>query len=463
MKNHPHPIRLCPLAACILLALAAAQAPAPAATMPGPPPDFATKVETYVAAQMKINQFSGAVLVAKDGTVLFSKGYGLANREFDLPNTPQTKFRLGSLTKQFTAAAILLLEERGKLSTNDPIGKYLDPCPEPWKPVTIHHLLTHTSGIPSYTDSPDYRKMMASPLSTAEMVARFSNKPLEFAVGERFKYSNSGYFLLGVIIEEVSGQSYEAFLRASVFAPLGMKDSGYDRFETILPRRATGYSFRSGGLGNSAYLDMGQPYAAGSLYSTTEDLLTWERALAARQLLSAASYEKMFQPFKGNYAYGWTVATRFKRKHIGHGGGINGFSTMISRYPEENVCVIVLSNLESANAGRISRDLEAILFRENYEIPRERLVAKVDPAIYDAYVGRYELSPTFILTITRDGDRLLSQATNQPQVEIFPESETKFFLRVVDAQISFGQDQTGAVTHLILHQGGRDQTARKVK
>ncbi|MBM3852353.1 MAG: DUF3471 domain-containing protein, partial [Verrucomicrobia bacterium] len=186
-------------------------------------------------------------------------------------------------------------------------------------------------------------------------------------------------------------------------------------------------------------------------------------ALAARQLLSAASYEKMFQPFKGNYAYGWTVATRFKRKHIGHGGGINGFSTMISRYPEENVCVIVLSNLESANAGRISRDLEAILFRENYEIPRERLVAKVDPAIYDAYVGRYELSPTFILTITRDGDRLLSQATNQPQVEIFPESETKFFLRVVDAQISFGQDQTGAVTHLILHQGGRDQTARKVK
>jgi CubicO group peptidase (beta-lactamase class C family) len=463
MKNHHRSICLFPLAVCFLLASLSGLAQAPVPTNSVPPPDFAAKVDEYVAAQIKINQFSGAVLLAKDGTVLLSKGYGLANREFDLPNTPQTKFRLGSITKQFTAAAILLLEERGKLSTDDPIGKHLDQCPEVWKPITIHHLLTHTSGIPSYTDSPDYRRKMAFPTSTAEMVARFRDQPLEFPVGDRFKYSNSGYFLLGAIIEKAAGQSYEAFLRASIFEPLGMKDSGYDRFETILPRRATGYAIRKGVLENSAYLDMGQPYAAGSLYSTTEDLFRWERALAARQLLSAASYEKMYTPCKGDYAYGWSVATRFRRKVISHGGGINGFSTMISRYPDDEVCVIVLSNLQSANAGRISRDLEALLFGEKYETPRERVIAKIDPAIYDAYVGKYELSPTFVLTVTRDGDRLLTQATNQPQVEVFPESETKFFLRAVDAQISFGKDQTGVITHLVLHQGGRDQTAKKVK
>jgi CubicO group peptidase (beta-lactamase class C family) len=257
--------------------------------------------------------------------------------------------------------------------------------------------------------------------------------------------------------------SYEAFLRENIFAPLGMKDSGYDRFEVILPRRATGYSLEKGAPVNSAYLDMGQPYSAGSLYSTTEDLFTWDRALAARKLLSAKSYEKMYTPFKGNYAYGWAVAPRFNRKTIGHGGGINGFSTMINRYPDDDLCFIVLSNLDSANAGRMSRDLEAILLGERYELARERVVAQVDPRIYDAYVGKYELSATFALTVTREGDRLLTQATNQPQFEVFPESETKFFLRVVDAQITFVKDAQGKVTSLILHQGGRDQTAKKVE
>ncbi len=442
---------------CVVLA----QSPAPAPV--APPPDLAAKVDEYVAAQMKVNQFSGAVLIARDGKVLLSKGYGLAHREFDIPNTPQTKFRLGSITKQFTATAALLLEERGKLSTEDPLCKFLEPCPEAWKPVTVHHLLTHTSGIPSYTGMPDYRVQMTHRVSPDQMIARFRDKPLDFPVGDRYRYNNSGYFLLGVIIEKASGMSYEAFLAENIFAPLGMKDSGYDHFETILPRRAAGYSLEKGAPVNSAYLDMGQPYAAGSLYSTAEDLLTWDQALAGGKLLSAKSYEKMYTPFKNNYAYGWAVAPRFNRKTIGHGGGINGFSTMINRYPDDNVCFIVLSNLESANAGRISRDLEALYFGEKYELPRERVVARVDPRLYDAYLGKYELSPTFTITVTRDGNRLLTQATNQPQFEVFPESETKFFLRVVDAQITFVKDEKGVVTHLILHQGGRDQFAKKVE
>lgn len=441
--------------ALLLTVFSAARAQTPA-------PDLAAKVDEYMAGQMKVNLFSGTVLIAKDDKVVLSKGYGLANRELDIANAPQTKFRLGSITKQFTSTAILLLEEAGKLSTEDPICKYLDPCPATWQPVTIHHLLTHTSGIPSYTNQPEYRRAMSQNKTKDQMIAGVRDMALEFPVGEQFRYNNSGYFLLGMIIEKASGKEYADFLRENIFEPLGLKDTGYDVSATILPRRAAGYSRRGEGVANAAYLDMGQPYAAGSLYSTAEDLYKWDRALEARKLLSAKSYEKMWTPVKNNYAYGWALPPG-KHKAIGHGGGINGFSTDISRYPDDKACVIVLSNLESANAGRVSRDLAAILFGEPYQIPRERVVAKVDPKIYDAYVGKYEVSPTLTLTITREGNRLMSQGTNQPVVEIFPESETKFFLRVIDAQLTFVKDAAGKVTELILHQGGVNRPAKKVE
>ena len=424
-------------------------------------PDLAAKVDEYIAGHMKVSHFSGSVLIARDGKVLVSKGYGLANREWEIPNTPQTKFRLGSITKQFTAAAVLLLEERGKLKVEDPICKFFDPCPAAWQPVTVHHLLTHTSGIPSYTGQPEYARSMAHNVSHEQMVARFRDLPLEFPVGDRYRYNNSGYFLLGMIIEKASGQDYAAFLQANIFGPLGMKDTGYDVSTVLLSKRASGYSRRGNTVTNAAYLDMGQPYAAGSLYSTVEDLYVWDQALEARKLLSAASYEKMWTPFKSNYAYGWALPPG-ARKIIGHGGGINGFNTDISRYPEQKACVIVLSNLESGGAGRVSRDLAAILFGDPYQVPRERVVAKVDPKIFDDYVGRYEIAPTFVITITREGDALMAQATGQPKNPIFPESETKFFLRVVDAQFTFVRE-AGKVTHLILHQGGADQRGKRIE
>jgi len=433
-----------------------------ALAIPAAAQDIAGKVDEYIAGQMKMNQFSGSVLIAREGKTLVEKGYGLANRELDVPNAPQTKFRLGSITKQFTSMSILLLEERGKLATTDSICKYLEPCPAAWQPVTIHHLLTHTSGIPSYTNMPGYMPTSGHHKTKEEMVAAFRDLPLEFPVGDRFKYDNSGYFLLGMIIEKVSGQSYAEFLRANIFDPLGMQDTGYDVSATILPRRAAGYSKDGSALVNSAYLDMDQPYAAGSLYSTVEDLYKWDQALEARKLLSAKSYEKMWTPFKNNYAYGWGLPSG-PRKVISHGGGINGFSTDIARYPDQKAVVIVLSNVDFAGASRIGRDLAAILFGDPYEIPRQREVAKVDPKIYDAYVGKYQLAPTFALTVTREGDKLFAQATGQGKNEIFPESETKFFLRAVDAQISFVKDESGKVTHLILHQGGANQRANKVE
>jgi CubicO group peptidase (beta-lactamase class C family) len=245
-----------------------------------------------------------------------------------------------------------------------------------------------------------------------------------------------------------------------------MRDSGYDTTARILPMRASGYSRQGTDITNAPYLDMVQPFAAGALYSTVEDLLKWDQALYTDQLLPSDARSAMFTPFKSDYAYGWQAPApspqTFGRKQLAHGGGINGFSTMIVRLPEENVTSIVLANVQQAQTGRIARDLLAILFGQPYQVPVVRTVAKVDPKAYDAYVGQYQLAPTFILTVTREGDRLMTQATGQGKLEVFPESDTKFFLKVVDAQITFVKDDSGRVTHLILHQGGRDQKATRM-
>ncbi|MCS6816502.1 MAG: serine hydrolase [Blastocatellia bacterium] len=427
--------------------------------------DIVSKIEAYMNAHVRANRFSGAILVAREGKVIVSKGYGWANLEHEVPNTPQTKFRLGSITKQFTAMAILMLEERGRLSVHDPVCRYVPNCPEAWREITIHHLLTHTSGIPNFTNFPEYVKTqcLGEPAPPASTLDRFRDKPLDFRPGERASYSNSGYIVLGYIIEKVAGEPYEAFLRKNIFEPLGMVNTGVDSNSRIMRHRAAGYTWQDDALANAPYIDMTIPHAAGGLYSTVEDLYLWDQALHTERLVSKASLEKMFTPFKNNYAYGWVVTTHLNRKMIGHGGRINGFSTFIARYPDERVVVVVLSNLESAPSGRIARDLAAIVFGEPYELPRERVAIALDPRIYDAYVGRYELAPNLVLTVTREDDRLMLQVGGQPPIRMFPESETKFFLRIVDAQITFVKDEKGEVTHLILHQGGQDQVARRVR
>src|SRR5687767_2789037 len=390
----------------------------------------AARMDEVVQTYVRDRTFMGTVLVARGTDVILSKGYGSANLEWDIPNTPQTKFRLGSITKQFTAASILLLQERGKLSVQDPVCKYIAECPKTWEPVTIHHLLVHTSGIPSYTDvkSPEeFRKLSLTQVTPTGFVDSFKSKPLEFPVGEKMKYNNSGYFMLGYIIEKVSGQSYEAFLQENIFTPLKMANTGYDTHDRILKNRATGYSKRGDKIVNSNYLDMTVPYAAGSLYSTVEDLFAWNEALFSDKLLSAKSREAMMTVDKNNYAYGLAVNKQHNRKMISHGGGINGFNTILARFPEEKITTVVLRNADYgfSSPGKISQDLAAIVLGEKYEFPRERVAIKIDPKILDAYVGQYELNPNFIFTMTREGDSLMTQATGQPKFELFPESETK--------------------------------------
>ena len=425
---------------------------------------LSSKLDHASEAYQKNRRFIGAVLVAKGDKVIHEKGYGLANMEWNIPNSPITKFRLGSITKQFTATAILQLQEQGKLKVTDLACKYVDDCPDKWKAVTIHQLLSHTSGIPSYTEIPGFfsPKTARIPLSPVEIVMLTKDKPMEFQPGEGWKYDNSGYVFLGAIIEKASGEKYADYLQKHIFAPLDMNDSGYDVTSKILPNRASGYE-PSGpaGFKNADYLDMSLPHAAGSLYSTARDLYRWDRALYTDKVLSKESREKMFTAVSRNYAYGWTVAPLFNHKQIGHGGGINGFSTQISRFPDDDAVVIVLSNNMAGNPGALARDLAATLFGEKVTLPGEEKIVPVDSKVLDRHVGTYDVGPMKI-TVTNETGHLMIQPTNQPKFEALPLSDTQFTVRQVGATLNFVVGPDGRATELKLTQGGQTLSGKRI-
>jgi len=427
------------------------------------PAQDVARMDQIVQSYVTNHQFMGTVLVARASQVLFSKGYGDANLELNVPNSPNTKFRLGSVTKQFTAASILLLEERGKLSVSDPVKKYLPDAPATWDKITIFHLLTHTSGIPNFTGFPDYAKLERYATTPAELVARFRDKPLEFEPGEKWNYSNSGYVLLSYLIEKITGDSYEKFVRENIFTPLGMKDSGYDSNSAVILHRASGYVSGKNGFENAGFVHMSVPQGAGALYSTTEDLLKWEQGLFGGKVLHAASLEKMTTPFKNNYAFGLQADTAGGHKVIEHGGGIEGFNTELAYYPEDKLTVVVLGNVNGVAPEEIAKKLAALAHGETVKLPSERKEITLDPKVLSRYVGAYQLNPGINMLITLEGNQLVSKLGNQAPVPIFPESETLFFVKVVDAQLEFPKDDTQEkASQLILHQNGRDITAKRL-
>ena len=423
------------------------------------------RFDEYMNATVKLGRFNGYVLVAHGGKTVFGKGYGMANFEADVPVTPHTKFRLASITKGFTAMAVMILREKGKLNLQDPICMYLNDCPDVWKPVTVRHLLNHTSGIPDYAAAPDFMRTISLPVTPDELVANFKSKFLQFAPGENFAYSNSNYILLGQIIEKVSGQPFFVFVREQIFAPLNMKNSGYDDNSALLKHRANGYIKQPDGIVNARYMDMTNAYAAGGHYSTAEDLLLWNQALDAGRLVSKKSLEEIFTPGKGGVGYGWFINRDANRLTIFQGGLNSGFAASVFRYPEDRACVILLNNFENAAAflPRIGRDLTAILFNEKYELPSESAAVKVDAKIYDAYTGEYDFGQNRLMTITKEGDKLFAQRAAAPPNEMFPESETRFFLKVADVKFNFIKDSAGKVTGLILSANGQEMKGNKVK
>jgi CubicO group peptidase (beta-lactamase class C family) len=418
-------------------------------------------VQSYVDAK----QFMGSVLVGQGDTVLFEKSYGSANLEWNIPNAPDTKFRVGSVTKQFTATCILLLEERGKLKLSDPIKQYLPGIPETWNPITIRQLLTHTSGITELVGLPDFETTQLSPTTPEKTIALLRDKPLDFVPGAQFSYSNSGYIVAGAIIEKVSGQSYEQFLQENIFTPLGMSGSGYDLNATVIPNRASGYASGPNGLSNASYVHMTVPFAAGGLYSTSEDLFHWNQALFGYQVLSESSVHQMTTPEKFDYGMGLAMMTSRGRPVIQHGGVIEGFKAFLSYYPESRVTVVVLANSEISRPASIASLLGALAHGDKVIPPAEWKAVSVPPAVLKRHVGVYE-SPRpekDQFKISLDGNRLtVEQWPGDEPKALIPRSPTVFLAAELDTEFEFVKNKAGLTDRIKMIRMHFDDTAERI-
>jgi CubicO group peptidase (beta-lactamase class C family) len=420
-----------------------------------------------------------AVLVARAGETLYQNGYGYANVENRVDVTPETKFRIGSVSKQFIAVAIMKLQEAGKLSVQDKLSKFIPDFPR-GDEVTLHHLLTHTSGMHSYTNKPDFLKTVASEITPRELVDAIKKDPFDFDPGEKQDYCNSGYFLLGYIVEKFSGESLDVYLKETLFEPLGMKNTGIHHWSLILDHEATGYTFEGGQVKKALDWDMSRAGGAGALYSTVGDLQRWNEAIFGGKVLSPASMQAAFAPARlnngeiakavapGGYGYGWDLGKLRGLVSIAHGGGLHGFSSYAMHLPEKQLTVTVLLNCLPAvpglsSSGYARNIAEVFLYEEMAEQISLVRDETVDPKIYDDYVGRYDYGNSMVLAITREGDRLLAQLTGQGQAEILPRSEREFFWKEVDTRIRFVRNEEGVVTGAVHRQGGRTLEVRRLK
>ena len=342
----------------------------------------ARKIDALMKQYNDYGQFNGTVLVAEKGKIIYEKGFGLANMEWAVPNQPDTKFRIGSLTKQFTAAIVLQLVEEGKIKLDGKITDYLtDYRKDTGDKVTIHQLLNHTSGIPSYTNRPGFfAEFSRDPYNVTDFVKKFASGDLEYEPGSKYSYNNSGYSLLGAIIEKVTGKSYETVLTERIFKPLGMTNSGYDNHAPLIQKRASGYEKRPSGYVNAPYLDMSLPYAAGSIYSTVDDLFKWDQALYQDKVISAENKKLMFTPGLGNYGYGIRITdqpigkTDQKTKVIQHGGGISGFNSLLTRLVDKQQTIILLDNVSLGGYhGNITNSITNILNGQPVEPPKRSI------------------------------------------------------------------------------------------
>ncbi|MEL6614640.1 MAG: serine hydrolase [Bacteroidota bacterium] len=352
-----------------------------ALALPTSAQDVASDVDALMEAYHDIGLFNGSVLIASGDEVVYENGFGEAEMSWGVANAPDTKHRIGSVTKQFTAALILQLVEEGEIDLDAPISRYLPDYPAEQAVVTIHQLLSHTGGIREHTIRPDFGEIMRDPTTPEAFLEVFSGEPLDFEPGTQYNYSNSGYFLLGTILERVTGETYADLLRQRLLAPLGLDDSGYQTNETILNKMASGYSRTGTGFQHAVYLDTSIPYSAGMMYSTVRDLHTWTRALhAAEPFESAETLETMLTPVLNEYGYGIgnsqiPVGDRTVQA-VAHSGGIPGFASMLIYFPESEHTIAIVSNTGDG-VGAIARNVAQVLHGGEAETPTPPLAAVV--------------------------------------------------------------------------------------
>lgn len=411
----------------------------------------ATDAGDFVNGYLKKKQIPGcAVLVRHNGKVVLSEGYGIANLEHDVRVTPQTVFQSGSMGKQFTAMAVMMLVEEGKLSLDDRISKHLF-VPSKWPAITVRHLLTHTSGLGDYPEDFSLQKNYTE----EELLKMIAAQPLGFAPGEKWNYSNLGYVTLGILIHKVSGAFYGELLQKRIFGPLSMKNTRIINEAEIIPNRAAGYILKEGVLKNQEWVAPAvNTTANGSLYFTIEDIAKWDEALEAKKLLSPAGFEQIWTPVKLNdgssapYGFGWGIRkTDSGRPVVEHGGAWQGFATNIARYPDDRLTVAILCNRAGADAAYIGKKVAEFYVPEL--APRRRVAIKPDLAVLRSYAGEYRLEDRFTIKVTVEAERLETTWLGQ-KVSMVPESETTFFEEDTDRTFRFTKDDKGKVAGLII-------------
>ena len=413
--------------------------------------------------QVQNSHFSGAVLVSRAGEVLFEAGYGLADVEWQIPNQPNTKFSIASLSKQFTAALIMKLQEQGKLHVTHLICQYLDSCPAIWSSIRISNLLSHTSGIPNFTDIPSFLAERRLSRTKDQVVLTFCDKPLEFAPGEKFRYSNSNYFLLGMIIEKVSDSTFEDVLTREILAPLRLKDSGIASGDSVIEKQARGYrATPEGRVVDADIMDASWTFGAGGMYSTVGDLKKWDDALDTDAILPRSTLASMWTPVKEGYGYGWYVPAisraTLDRRVVFNSGHTDGFVSCMSRFPADKLVVVVLSNYEmTKHACSVTSGLAAIALGTKDALRQDPVEVHLDPMIESRYVGNYHVSSYDInVLIAQENGHLFATIGQIPKAEIFPASEREFFFKVFDMQLDFVTDSAGTVTGFVAHIPLRD-------
>ena len=426
--------------------------------------NISSRLDTLLQAYTTQHKFNGVVLVEKNGTILLDKPYGYRNVANHVWHDKNSIFQIGSVTKQFTTAIILKLQEEKKLTIQDPISKYFPQYPR-GDSITIEHLMLHTSGIYNYTNDKTFMaNEVSKPANREKMIAVFRDKPASFSPGANWEYSNSAYLLLGYIIESVTKKHYEQVVREYIFKPLKMTHSGFDFTHFESTEKSTGYfSFNERDTVTAPIVDSSVSFSAGSIYSTTGDLYRWHQALLKNVILTSAQQEKAYTPVKHHYGYGWDIDSLYGKRVVSHGGGIHGFTSNFSRIPADDVCVIMLCNTSSPALQIITKDIYAILYNQPYKIPQERKAITVSEEKLKQYIGEYTINEKLQLSIALNGGQLVATPTNQSSAVLYAEKEDYFFVKSPEVQLLFTRNEKQEIDGFILYQNGSERKCVKVK
>ena len=428
---------------------------------------LAGRIDALLDKHYPAGEPGAAVVVSVRGQTVYRAARGMANLEKGIALKSDDVFRLGSITKQFTAVAILKLVDEGRLKLDDEIGRHIPGYPDTGKGVTIEQLLAHTAGVPSYTDSPEYAASMEKPVTHADMLARFAGKPLEFKPGTQWKYSNSGYYLLGMVIENVSGRSYADYVARNLFIPLGMQHSAYEGHERSGKRRVEGYARADGKFAPDSPVHMSQPYAAGSLLSTVNDLAIWNRAISEGKILRKETWAKAFTPAtlaegsKTRYGHGFMFDPFNGTQSIHHGGGINGFLTHAVRLPQEDIYVAILTNTRARGGLHVTLSQRIAALAMGKPFPDQPAIT-LDDAALDRHIGIYKIDEKTSRNVFRDGNQLFSQRTGGQRVALAPASATDFFNPESLVSVRFESDTGGETMRAVFRQATGEDTSPRV-